>query len=103
MSTTGNDIATNLLEWSVLKARGPETESFLQGQLSQDLALVDEVGAWALLLEPDSVVITSCFVQRTHDGFDVTVPRALAEVAAKRLTRFLLRTKCTIDVEEIEG
>jgi folate-binding Fe-S cluster repair protein YgfZ len=102
MSTTGNDTTTHTLAWSVLKARGPETESYLQGQLSQDLAVVDESGAWALILEPDSVVMTSCFVQRRADGFDVIVPRELAEVAAKRLKRFLLRTKCTIDVEEVD-
>jgi folate-binding Fe-S cluster repair protein YgfZ len=102
MSTSGNDATTHALAWSVLKARGPETESFLQGQLSQDLALVDESGAWALILEPDSVVMTSCFVQRREDGFDLIVPRELAEVTTKRLRRFLLRTKCTIDVEEVD-
>jgi folate-binding Fe-S cluster repair protein YgfZ len=102
MSTTGNDTTTHTLAWSVLKARGPETESFLQGQLSQDLALVRGAGAWALILEPDSVVMTSCFVQRRENGFDVVVPRELAEVAAKRLRRFLLRTKCTIEVEEVD-
>src|SRR5665213_132277 len=102
MSTVGNDTTTHALTWSVLKARGPETESFLQGQLSQDLAAVDERGAWALILEPDSVVMTSCFVQRRDDGFDVVVPRELAETASKRLKRFLLRTKCTIEVEEVD-
>jgi len=102
MSTSGNDTTTHALAWSVLKARGPETESFLQGQLSQDLALVDEEGSWSLILEPDSVVMTSCFVQRREDGFDVIVPRELAEIATTRLQRFLLRTKCTISVEETD-
>ncbi|HVA52566.1 MAG TPA: hypothetical protein VNF05_03535 [Acidimicrobiales bacterium] len=102
MSTKGNDTTTHPLAWSVLKVRGPEAESFLQGQLSQDLSLVTEAGSWALILEPDSVVITSCFVRRREDGFDVIVPRELAEVAAIRLKRFLLRAKCTIDVEEID-
>jgi folate-binding Fe-S cluster repair protein YgfZ len=102
MSTTGNDTTTHTLAWSVLKARGPETEAFLQGQLSQDVALVTEDGAWALILEPDSVVMTSCFVQRREDGFDVIVPRELAAVATKRLKRFLLRSKCTIEVEEVD-
>jgi folate-binding Fe-S cluster repair protein YgfZ len=30
------------------------------------------------------------------------VPRELAEVASKRLKRFLLRTKCTIDVRDVD-
>jgi hypothetical protein len=93
MSTAGNDTTTHPLTWSALEVRGPEAEAFLQGQLSQDVSLVNEDGAWALILEPDSVVLTSCFVHRREDGFDVIVPRELAEVASKRLRRFLLRTK----------
>ncbi|MHB8378966.1 MAG: YgfZ family protein [Acidimicrobiales bacterium] len=102
MSTSGNDTTTHELAWSVLRARGSETESFLQGQLTQDLALVGETGAWSLILEPDSVVMTSCFVQRRDDGFDLIVPRELAEVATRRLRRFLLRTKCALAVEDVD-
>jgi folate-binding Fe-S cluster repair protein YgfZ len=101
MSKIENDLDTLALSWSVIRARGAESEPFLQGQLSQDLAIVNETGAWALLLEPDSVVMTTCFVQRRDDGFDLIVPRELAEIAAARLQRFLLRTKCTLEVGEI--
>jgi folate-binding protein YgfZ len=60
-----------------------------------------EGGAWALLLAPDSVVIAACFVTRQDDGFDVVVPRDLADIAMTRLRRFLLRSKCTLDVVEV--
>jgi len=102
MGETTNDQLTEVLQWSAIRARGLESEAFLQGQLSQDLTNLDESGSWALLLAPDSVVITSCFVTPREDGFDVTVPRALADEATKRLKRFLLRTKCTLDVADSE-
>jgi len=93
-----NDVETGTLEWSVIQARGADSESFLQGQLSQDLTNLDEGGTWSLLLAPDSVVVTSCFVKPVENGFDLFVPRALGDGAAKRLKRFLLRAKCTLDV-----
>jgi folate-binding Fe-S cluster repair protein YgfZ len=102
MSETVNGPLSDVLQWSVIRARGLDAETFLQGQLSQDLTNLDEGGSWALLLTPDSVVITSCFVRSVDDGFDVVVPRALAEEATKRLRRFLLRSKCTLEVDDID-
>jgi folate-binding protein YgfZ len=87
--------------WSHIVATGPEAESFLQGQLSQDLADLPGEGRWALLLAPDSVVITSCLVTPVADGFVMCVPRELGEVALARLRRFLLRTKCTLDLVDV--
>ncbi|HEY5093213.1 MAG TPA: hypothetical protein VII60_08095 [Acidimicrobiales bacterium] len=90
--------------WSHIVATGPEAESFLQGQLSQDLADVPDNGRWALLLAPDSVVITSCLVTPSVDGLVLCVPRELGLVALERLRRFLLRTKCTLElVDVVEG
>ena len=90
--------------WSHIIATGPDAESFLQGQLSQDLSDLPVEGRWALLLAPDSVVITSAFVTPCTDGFVLCVPRELGEVALTRLRRFLLRTKCTLElVDVVEG
>jgi folate-binding protein YgfZ len=87
--------------WSSIAASGPESEVFLQGQLSQDISSLSTDGAWALLLAPDSVVITSCFVTPNSDGYAMSVPRALGEVALARLRRFLLRTKCALELVEV--
>ncbi len=91
------------LEWSRLTVRGPQSLEFLQGQLSQDLALMSDDHAWALLLAPDSVVISSLYVTRVDDGFDLVVPRSLGEAALTRLRRFLLRTKCTLELSDVEA
>jgi folate-binding Fe-S cluster repair protein YgfZ len=99
MSETRSDVGADLLEWSAIEARGDDAESFLQGQISQDLSQISDGGAWALLLAPDSVVLTTCFVTKVTDGYDLVVPASLAADALARLKRFLLRTKCTLDVK----
>lgn len=85
--------------WSRLLASGPEAETFLQGQVSQDITTTGE-GAWALLLAPDGVVLTSSYVTTSDDGFVLDVPRELGEAALARLRRFLLRTKCTLELTD---
>src|SRR5580704_5613696 len=91
------------LRWSSIMASGPDAESFLQGQLSQDVANIDAGGVWSLLLAPDGVVLTSIHVAPILDGFVLVVPRPLGEVALNRLRRFLLRTKCTLELADVEG
>jgi folate-binding protein YgfZ len=88
--------------WSTIVVSGPESELFLQGQLSQDISSLSADGAWALLLAPDSVIITSCFVTPNSDGYALSVPRALGDVALARLRRFLLRTKCTLELVDVD-
>jgi folate-binding Fe-S cluster repair protein YgfZ len=98
MSEEMGDGSTSALTWSTVAARGEETTSFLQGQLSQDLTQVGDRGAWSLLLAPDSVVLSTCYVRPVEGGFDLVVPAALAEATLNRLKRFLLRTACTLAV-----
>jgi folate-binding protein YgfZ len=102
MSEARDEALSDVLAWSVIKARGLDAESFLQGQLSQDLATLDDHGGWTLLLAPDSVVLSAAFVSRRDDGYDVVVPRGVVDVAENRLRRFLLRAKCTLSTEEVE-
>lgn len=97
------DAATTTLLWSVIEARGDDAESFLQGQLSQDLTSLDPTGSWTLVLAPDSVVVTAALATRVEGGIDLVVPRELAEETASRLRRFLLRTKCTITAREVDA
>ena len=102
MNETSDSAPDTTVHWSSIVASGLEAESFLQGQLSQDLSTVDASGAWALVLAPDGIVITSCYVARTPDGYELAIPRELGDVALARLRRFLLRTKCTLEVVDRE-
>jgi folate-binding Fe-S cluster repair protein YgfZ len=95
-----NDVTTDLA-WSVIEARGEESLTFLQGQLSQDLGALGEDGAWSLVLAPDSVVISVCHVRPRERGFDLVVAREDANATLARLRRFLLRSKCTLERRDV--
>jgi len=101
VSTQVMNSADTQLLWSEILVNGPDSESFLQGQLTQDLSTVNASGSWSLLLQPDSSVISALFVRKIEDGFSLLVERQLAESSAARLRRFHLRVKCTIEVNEI--
>ena len=98
MNETMSRASEGTLQWSSIVVRGPDSEQFLQGQLSQDLGHVPDGGLWALVLQPDSVVITSVQVTTLDDGFVLTLPRALGDATLARLRRFLLRTKCALEL-----
>ena len=92
--TSSNEV----IAWSCISVSGPDAASFLQGQLTQDVSIVDADGAWSLVLAPDSIVIASTFIRRTEEGFGLVVESAVAETALKRLQRFLLRTDCQLNL-----
>jgi folate-binding Fe-S cluster repair protein YgfZ len=101
MDDATDTVIDSTLQWSSIVATGPDAESFLQGQLSQDVAAIDARGVSSLLLAPDGIVLTSIHVTPMHDGFVLVVPRSLGEVALTRLRRFLLRTKCTLELADV--
>lgn len=102
MNQTTDSLIDSTLQWSSVVARGPEAQSFLQGQLSQDTATVAPGGAWSLLLAPDGVVITSLYVTFDDDGYWLTIPREFGDTTLARLRRFLLRTKCSLELVDVD-
>jgi tRNA-modifying protein YgfZ len=83
----------------VVAVRGPDAEAYLQGQLSQDVAVL-AVGAStdALLLEPDGKLSALVRVTRTDgQGFVLDVDGGYGEAVAARLRRFLLRSKVELE------
>jgi folate-binding protein YgfZ len=102
MSDIVSEVTTDLT-WSVIEARGDEAKSFLQGQLSQDLDALGDEGAWTLVLAPDSVVMAVGFAKLCDGGVDLVVARELAEMTLARLRKFLLRTKCTLELHDVDS
>lgn len=100
MSATASMESSDTIDWSRIRVLGEESESFLQGQITQDLTTIDERGRWSLLLRPDSAVLATCFVQPLADGFVLLVPREVGDVALGRLRRFHLRVKCTLELDD---
>ncbi|WP_420638230.1 YgfZ/GcvT domain-containing protein [Candidatus Poriferisocius sp.] len=85
-------------ERAVLAATGPDSETFLQGQLSQDMvALAPGRSAWSLILQPQGRI--DAFVRvtrRTAERFVLDTDGSLEQVVA-RLRRFMLRTDVTLE------
>lgn len=87
-----------LTERDVLVVRGEDSESFLQGQLSQDVAAL-RVGeaAWSLLLHPDGKLHSLLRITRVTEGFSCDLDEGAGEAALARLERFKLRV--AVDLE----
>jgi folate-binding protein YgfZ len=83
----------------VLAVRGADAETYLQGQLSQDIgALAIGAAADSLLLEPDGKLSALVRVTRTDgQGFVLDVEGGYGEAVAARLRRFLLRSKVEME------
>jgi folate-binding protein YgfZ len=77
---------------------GPEAVTYLQGQLSQDVAALEVGGStWSWLLQPAGKVDALVRVTRTGpEALLVDVDEGYGELVVNRLTRFKLRTKAAI-------
>jgi folate-binding protein YgfZ len=86
------------LAWSTLHVTGRDAAVFLDGQLSQDLSTA-ATGAWTLLLDPDSTVITAAWIRGGETDWELLVPTELAERTETRLRRFMIRVQCELVME----
>ena len=86
-----------------VKVSGPDAESFLQGQLSQDVAgLAAGESRWSLLLEPTGKVVAWLRVTRTGDEeFLLDVEHGYGAAVVERLQRFLIRISCVVEPESL--
>ena len=83
----------------VVAVHGPEAETYLQGQLSQDVrALAVGASADSLLLEPDGKLSALLRVTRTDGhGFVLDVEGGYGGAVMARLRRFVLRSKVEME------
>ncbi len=92
-------LAAHELARDVLSATGPDAVSFLQGQVSQDVAAVAVGGsAFSLLLQPQGKV--DALLRLTRVGDDAVVldtDAGWGEAVAERLERFKLRVRCDLE------
>ena len=82
----------------VVAVVGPDARTYLQGQLSQDVEALEVGGsAETFLLQPAGKVDAWMRVSRlADDHFLLDVEEGFGPQVAARLTRFLLRTDCTV-------
>jgi folate-binding protein YgfZ len=87
------------IERDVVRVSGPDAASYLQGQLSQDVASLAVGGsARALLLQPTGKTVAWLRVSRVgeHD-FVLDTDPGIGESMLARLNRFKLRTDCSFE------
>ena len=84
---------------STITVSGPDAFEFLQGQLTNDLRLLDAqetlLTAWC---NPKGRVICLMTVARTADGYSLAIPTDLTDDIVKRLTMFRFRAKVEFEV-----
>ena len=94
------DAGAVLLERDVLKVSGPDAQSYLDGQLSQDIAaLRPGEPARSFILQPTGKVDSYCRAFRSGENeFYLEVPAGHGEAALSRLQRFKLRVDCELEM-----
>lgn len=82
----------------VVVATGPDAVTYLQGQLSQDVAALPVGGsAHSLLLSPQSHIVALLRATRVGDDeVALDADAGAGEAVLARLQRFLLRTRCEL-------
>ncbi|MFN8039342.1 MAG: glycine cleavage T C-terminal barrel domain-containing protein [Acidimicrobiales bacterium] len=95
------DVAGVRLPRDVVVVTGPDAVTYLQGQLSQDVAgLAVGASAWSFLLSPQGKVDAWLRLTRLDDERVVLDADAgIGEVLLARLERFKLRTKADLELQ----
>jgi folate-binding protein YgfZ len=95
-------VTSSVADRDALLVTGPDAESFLQGQLSQDVAAIPVgASAWSFVLQPQGKV--DALVRVTHldgDTWRLDVDAGWGDAVKARLERFKLRVKVEIEVDE---
>lgn len=87
-------------ERDVLRVSGGDAESYLQGQVSQDVAaLALGQSAWSLILQPQGKVDAWFRITRVAaDGFLLDVDPGFGETLLARVKRFMMRVKVELEL-----
>ncbi|WP_050930549.1 YgfZ/GcvT domain-containing protein [Aestuariivita boseongensis] len=81
----------------ILRLKGPDSEPFLQGLITNDISRLDKGMIYAALLTPQGKYMADFFVARDGDGLLIDVAAPLGDMLAKRLTMYKLRANVTIE------
>ena len=92
-----HDILTDLSHLALLQAQGADAQSFLQGQLSNDIRMVSATQAQlSAYCNPKGRMFAIFRIFQRHDSYYLQLPAALADATLKRLRMFVLRSKLTL-------
>jgi hypothetical protein len=102
-AAASSDIIADLSHLAVLRAEGTDAQSFLQGQLSNDIRLVSEARAQlnAYCNVKGRMFAIFLAFRRPEDAYYLQLPAALAETTLKRLRLFILRAKVKLEFADV--
>ena len=81
----------------ILRLRGADTDSFLQGLVTNDIAGLERGLVYAAILTPQGKYLADFFLKRDGDAVLLDVAEGLADGLGKRLGMYKLRADVTIE------
>ncbi|GMQ88209.1 MAG: folate-binding protein YgfZ [Gammaproteobacteria bacterium] len=97
VATTGN-IFADLSHYGLISAHGEDTETFLQGQFTNDIRKVtDGHSQLSGLCNPKGRLLATFRVFHRGDSYYLCLPASMLEDVIKRLRMFVLRSKVTLE------
>jgi tRNA-modifying protein YgfZ len=98
MTTDAPPQSGRLLQFGVLRFTGPDSLSFLQGQVSNDTRrLTEGQGLWAAYSSPQGRVLALMQLLPHSSGIIAILPRELVLPTLEGLRKFVLRAKVKIE------
>ena len=95
-STQSGTILTDLSYLGIIGISGEESQTFLQGQTTNDVRLPAERAQYNSLCTPKGRMLASFMLWRDDNGYLLQLPASLQAAIQKRLTMYVLRAKVKI-------
>jgi tRNA-modifying protein YgfZ len=97
---SANQFFSVLSDDAVISAKGADTVSFLQGQLTNDVALLEDQGVQLTGYCNAKGRLYATFTLAKHGAdVDLIVSADVAPIVQKRLSMFVMRAKTTLNIE----
>ena len=94
---TRGDFVAVLDHLGVLHFSGEDAETFLQGQVSCDVARVDlRSSSYGAYCTPKGRMLANFLLWRDAEGFSMALSRDIASAVQKQLSRYVLRSKVKV-------
>jgi tRNA-modifying protein YgfZ len=95
-SARSGSVVAPLPDMAVLEFSGADAETFLQGQLTCDVAAVRGAASYGAWCSPQGRMLASFLLWRGDSAFFMALPAELAPGVQQRLTRYVLRAKVKV-------
>ena len=97
VAITGN-VFTDLSHYGLISVHGDDAETFLQGQLTNDIRKVDDQHSqFSGICNPKGRLLASFRVFHCGDSYYLCLPSSMIETVISRLRMFMLRSRVTLE------